>query len=112
MVFRGGVFMTTYNQIEPLDFLEKRKSDSLTIIDIREPYELQELPYTGCINIPMYVLLNNVTDLLKEEQTYYILCHHGQRSYYVTKLLTDKGFKVINVIGGVDLVNRFDRSKR
>ena len=46
--------------------------------------------------------------LLDKDQTYYILCHHGQRSYMVTEYLTKYGYDVINIVGGVDLVNRFD----
>ena len=81
------------------------KTKSLYIIDIREPYELVELPFKGAFNIPLNTLLTHYQTFLKKEETYYILCHHGQRSYYVTNYLSEKGYNVINVIGGVDLVN-------
>ncbi len=91
--------------INPNELLLIMKTKKLHIIDIREPYELIELPCKGTLNIPLNTLLTHYQTLLKKEETYYILCHHGQRSYYVTDYLSRKGYNVINVIGGVDLVN-------
>lgn len=102
--------MTVINNINPRDFINLIKKSNPIIIDIREPFELLELPFEGTKNIPMYTLLNNFTDILDKKDDYYILCHHGQRSFYVTEVLHNRGYKVINVIGGIDLVNKFDRS--
>jgi len=99
------------NHIFPNDFQNILLQKEIIIIDIREPYELLQLPYKRGINIPMNELINNYESYLKKDKTYYILCHHGQRSYLVTEFLHRKGFDVINVVGGVDLVNRFDSSK-
>ncbi len=99
--------MGNINHIQPIDLLEKMKTEKLLIIDVRESYELEELPFEQGINIPMYTFINNFRDLLKKEDTYYILCHHGQRSLYVTKILVENGYDAINIFGGVDLVNRF-----
>jgi len=57
--------------------------------------------------IPMNVLLNNFVDILKKEQEYYILCHTGQRSYYVTSVLSKQGYNVINAFGGITLMNEY-----
>lgn len=87
--------------IHAKDLLEIINDDSLVIIDIREPFELEESSIPFAKNIPMNMLLNNVDSILKKDQKYYILCHTGQRSYYVTNILNDLGYKVINVIGGI-----------
>lgn len=94
--------------IFPKDFNTLIKTEKLNIIDIREPYELVQLPFKLGKNIPMNLLLTRYSDLLLKEETYYILCHHGQRSYMVTEVLTGYEYDVINIVGGVDLVNRFD----
>lgn len=94
--------------IFPKDFQELLNKENLTIIDIRETYELDKLPYKKAIHIPMNALTQHYKVLLEKEKTYYILCHHGQRSYAVTEYLTNKGYNVINIVGGIDLVNRFD----
>ena len=94
--------------IFPKDFNKIYKDENIKIIDIREPYELVELPFESGINIPLNQILTQYKKLLNKEESYYILCHHGQRSYLVTEVLTSNGYDAINIIGGLDLVNRFD----
>lgn len=91
--------------IHPVKLVEKMAQESLNVIDIREPFELKEIPFEGAKNIPTNILLMFHDEFLNKTDTYYIICHHGQRSYRVTELLQDMGYKVINVFGGVDLVN-------
>jgi rhodanese-related sulfurtransferase len=98
--------------IFPEDFLKLYQKEPIILLDIREPYELIDLPIHQAKNIPLQTLLNNYQDILSKKDEYYIICHHGQRSYYVTEILHNKGYNVINVVGGIDLVNRFDRLKR
>lgn len=98
--------------IFPKDFLKIYKNEDIKILDIREHYELIELPFELGINIPLNQILNNYEILLSKKETYYILCHHGQRSYLVTEVLTNNGYNVINVVGGIDLVSRFDSTNR
>lgn len=100
--------MIEYNDnllhIHATDLLQIIDKDNPIIIDIREPHELDEASIPNAINIPMITLLNNALSLLDREKVYYILCHTGQRSYYVTKVLTENGYRVINVVGGIDLM--------
>lgn len=98
-------FDDTITHIHPNELVERMKTEKLHVIDIREPYELKELPFAGARNIPMNILIMFYSELINKEDTYYILCHHGRRSYVVTEHLQKLGYKVINVIGGVDLVN-------
>jgi len=100
-----SIFNDSIEHIHPMVLIEKMKSEKLDIIDIREPYELKQIPFEGARNIPMNILVEFHQEFLNKEDTYYILCHHGRRSYVVTEHLQKLGYKVINVIGGVDLVN-------
>jgi rhodanese-related sulfurtransferase len=92
--------------IEPKDFIELRDTKDLLIIDIREPHELLEIPFHGAINIPLNLLLTRFDKLLSKAEKYYIVCHHGQRSFLACQILSNNGYDVINVRGGVDLINR------
>jgi rhodanese-related sulfurtransferase len=92
--------------IHPDVLLSRMEAEDLDIIDIREPHELRELPFPGARNIPTNLLVMFHDEFLNKDSTYYILCHHGQRSYRVTELLQNMGYHVINVIGGIDLVSR------
>lgn len=87
--------------VHAFDFLKLIREKSLIIIDIREPYELEESSIPSAKNIPMNTLLNNINSILNKNTIYYILCHTGQRSYYVTKVLTKKGYNVTNIVGGI-----------
>jgi len=100
-----SIYEDTINHIHPLTLVEKMKTETLDIIDIREPSELKQLPFKGARNIPMNILIEYHQEFLNKEDTYYILCHHGRRSYVVTEYLQNLGYTVINVLGGVDLVN-------
>ena len=93
--------------IHASELLIKMKVKELIIIDIREPFELEESSVPSAINIPMNALLNNIDSLLQKEKHYYILCHTGQRSYYVTSVLSDIGYHVTNVVGGIALMPEF-----
>lgn len=74
--------------------------DSLNIIDIRDQYlyNLGKIP--NAKNIPMNFLIMNPQNYLDDEETYYIYCSHGNNSRRVCKILTDKGYDVVNIIGG------------
>ena len=93
--------------INPKEFLELKKTQDIIIIDIREFEEVQQLPFESTVNIPLNTILTKYKELLKQTETYYIVCHHGQRSAFVTNMLSDYGYNVINIVGGVDLVNRY-----
>jgi len=103
MHFEDGI-----KHIFPKDFIKIYDRKDIKIIDVREPYELEQLPFENAINIPTNLILTQYSSFLKKEESYYILCHHGQRSYLVTEVLTNNGYDVINIVGGLDLVNRFD----
>lgn len=73
----------------------------INLIDIREPYEFKGGSLKGAKNIPMYTLLNNPNKYLNKGKTYYIICQSGSRSRMTCKALTQQGFDVINVSGGI-----------
>ncbi len=93
--------------IDAIELQELIKQKDLVIIDIREQFEIDITCVKGTVNIPMQVIMNNYMDILKKDQVYYLLCHTGQRSYYLTTLLTKKGYNVVNVYGGISLMDEY-----
>lgn len=83
------------------------KNKQTIIIDIRDQFEIDITSIPGTINIPMQVVLDNFKDILKKNQEYYILCHTGQRSYYLTNVLSQYGYTAINVYGGIALMDEY-----
>lgn len=97
---------TNYN-INARELLKIIEIENPIIIDIREPYELEESSIEIATNIPMYPLLNNFKSLLDKDKIHYIICHTGRRSLHVTKILIESGYKAVNVFGGIVLLPEF-----
>lgn len=74
--------------------------ESLHIIDVREQdeYDGGHIPH-----VPLYPLSEfpEVTDKLAKDNLYYIVCHAGGRSLRAGEYLESKGYKVVNVEGGM-----------
>lgn len=70
------------------------------VLDIREPYEWNQVHLAGALHIPM----NSVPDSLDKlplDRPIAVLCAHGNRSYGVTHYLREQGFDARNVTGGI-----------
>lgn len=96
------------NHIYGPDLIKDESISRNQIIDVREPFEIKICNIPNTKNIPLNSLLMNAQTLLDKNQTYYILCHTGQRSYYVTDTLTKLGYSVINVVGGITSIDEFN----
>lgn len=83
------------------ELMELHLNSSINIIDVREQFEYNICHIPGSNLLPLQTLLRSPETLLKKDTRYYIICHTGQRSYYVTDYLTKKGFNVVNVLGGI-----------
>ena len=90
------------------NLLHEKDLKEINLIDIREPFELKICSVPGTLNIPMKTLLLEQNRLLDKDKIYYIMCHTGQRSYYVCDELTKNGFNVINVIGGIASIDEYN----
>ena len=73
---------------------------SINLIDIREGFEVSFGTLKGAKNIPMGELLTSPDEYLNREEEYYIMCQSGMRSARTVSMLSDIGYKVINVGGG------------
>ena len=71
------------------------------LIDIREKYEYEGGSIQSSKNIPMGELLDDPEKYLNKNKEYYIMCQSGGRSARTCNNLTNQGFKVINVSGGM-----------
>ncbi|MGH8396670.1 MAG: rhodanese-like domain-containing protein [Gammaproteobacteria bacterium] len=82
--------------------LRSKSTQTVTILDIREPWEYERVHLPDCLHIPMDDLRERL-DELDREQTYVILCHHGNRSLQVSAFMQAQGFRdVINLSGGIE----------
>ncbi|MBB3065531.1 rhodanese-like domain-containing protein [Limibacillus halophilus] len=75
--------------------------DSLVVLDVREPWELEIVRLSGTLDIPMNHLIERIKEV-PQDRPVAVLCRSGGRSMKVTQYLRQQGFSnVINVAGGI-----------
>src|SRR5215207_502896 len=81
------------------------------LLDVREPWEFEAARIEGSTLIPMSRLEERFTELDPACEIV-VICHHGNRSSYVTRALRRAGFeKVMNLEGGLDAYSSVDASE-
>ena len=84
--------------------------DRPVLLDVREPWEFELARIDGSKLIPMSELGERLTELDPGAETV-VICHHGNRSSYVTQALQRIGFeKALNLEGGLDAYAFVDES--
>lgn len=99
------------NHIDATELYDMLKSTNVKVIDIREPHEHDHVSIEGTINVPMNNFIHRHNLYLKKDEVYYLLCHHGVRSYQLTHYLSDLGYNVINVFGGWDAMEQLKEKR-
>lgn len=73
-----------------------------TVLDVREPVELQLAALPNVVHIPMREVPRRL-DELDPDAPLVVLCHHGVRSMSVAQYLVERDFDdVANLTGGID----------
>lgn len=69
------------------------------ILDVREPDEYEKEQVLSAINIPLNSLRHRMEEIPRD-QTIWVHCLAGQRSYIAGRILTQHGYQVKNLSGG------------
>src|ERR671916_1707721 len=103
--------MERIQSIMPAELKERLDAgDRPELLDVREPREFELARIEGSKLIPMGELSERVSELDPAAETV-VICHHGNRSAYVTRALTQAGFaRVLNLEGGLDAYADVDGS--
>lgn len=86
-----------YQSITASELLGKK---NVKILDVRTPGEHQGGYIKGALLIPLQTLTAQISQLNKNEN-YYVICHSGARSATACNFLSQNGYQVINVLGGM-----------
>ena len=77
--------------------------NSVTVLDVREPWEYDVAKIAGSKHIVMGDIPARFNQELDPEDHIVVVCHHGVRSMNVTAWLRRQGFeKVQSLQGGID----------
>lgn len=80
-----------------------KRGDQFTLLDVREPWELEKARLDRSENIPMGDVPTRAHQELDPDEHIVVVCHHGVRSLSVTNWLRQQGFeKVQSMRGGID----------
>ena len=83
------------------DFYQLYQKESLSVLDVREVEEFEALHLEGARNLPLSQLADTYEQLDKDN-LYYVICKSGMRSARACQFLSEQGYDVINVQGGMD----------
>ena len=88
-------------EINAAEFLKRREQgDALTLLDVREDWEMSIACVSGVVHIPMAQVQARLAELDRNTEIV-VLCRSGRRSLEVAKLLQLNGFKALNLSGGI-----------
>jgi len=81
----------------------QKHGGAFTLLDVREPWELEKARLEGSKHIPMGDVPTRAHQELDPEEHIVVVCHHGMRSLTVTNWLRQQGFeKAQSMRGGID----------
>ena len=88
-------------EITPAEFVARReRGDAMTLLDVREEWELGVASVPGVVHIPMGDVAARVGELDPAVEVV-VLCRSGRRSLEVAKYLQQNGLKAVNLAGGI-----------
>jgi rhodanese-related sulfurtransferase len=92
-------------EITPQQLREQLATDSVALIDVREPHEYQIARIAGAELIPMRTVPAALSQLEEraDSATLVVYCHHGVRSLQVVNWLREQGVEACqSMAGGID----------
>ncbi len=93
---------TTTCNCSEVDISMIDKLDLSQVYDIREPIEYQLNHIKGVKNVPLSLILANITKYFEFDQHYYLLCQVHARSCHLSIILSDYGYNITVIKRGVD----------
>lgn len=77
-----------------------KEEETLSIIDVREEDEVAQGKIPGALHIALGQIPERVTEIDKDQQ-HFIVCRSGGRSGKACAFLSDQGYDVTNMVGGM-----------
>lgn len=91
----------TVAEITPTEFVARRdRGESLTLLDVREDWELGVASVPDVVHIPMGEVADRLGELDRSREVV-VLCRSGRRSLQVANFLQQNGFRAVNLAGGI-----------
>jgi rhodanese-related sulfurtransferase len=89
-----------FENILPQEVETLRQQENVEVLDVRETHEVALGKIPNALHIPLGQLLTRLNEL-DRDKTYIVVCHSGGRSALACEWLSERGFQVKNMIGGM-----------
>ena len=92
-----------FENVDVKRFSELAEDPNVVLLDVRTPEEFAEGHLEGAINIDQKQsdFLEKATSLLSPDKKIAVYCRSGRRSASTAGKLADKGYKCVNLVGGI-----------
>ncbi len=105
LLYQKGYILTNYDSITPLEAqnMIKKQDGNVTILDVRTLGEYQQEGHlVNSLLIPSATLASQLDTLQKYKDTKLLVyCRSGNRSAKASRVLSEHGFHVYNIKGGI-----------
>ena len=98
--FAGMIASNALRGDNPLADWGQLGSESVFLLDVRDPDEFEEGHIPGAINLPLNEIRSRMEELPRDREIS-IYCGVGQRAYYATRILLQNGYRARNLAGGI-----------
>ena len=98
--FAGMIASNALRGDNPLADWGQLGSESVFLLDVRDPDEFEEGHIPGAINLPLNEIRSRMDELPRDREIS-IYCGVGQRAYYATRILLQNGYRARNLAGGI-----------
>lgn len=98
--FRSLLNEPLARKIKPAEAKRQIDSGEAKWLDVRMPTEVAASPVAGAINIPLFMLRMKL-NLLDKQMRYIVVCDSGRRSSVAVFVLSQKGYDVSMLDGGI-----------
>jgi rhodanese-related sulfurtransferase len=90
----------SYAEVDPAEVKARiARGENVFLLDVREPFEVEEWAYPIGVNIPLGELGDRL-DEVPSDRTVVVACHSGQRSASAARALGHAGWTAENLTGG------------
>jgi NADPH-dependent 2,4-dienoyl-CoA reductase/sulfur reductase-like enzyme/rhodanese-related sulfurtransferase len=95
----AGLLRGEHPQVDVEAAVNRSANGPLFLVDVRTPNEYAGGHIPGAVNIPMDELRSRLGEL-PHDRDVAVYCQVGQRGYLATRILLERGFRVVNIGGG------------
>lgn len=89
------------HEVDPQEAERRIREDGWTLIDVREPHELEEGQVAGARHIEL-ARLTEQAETIDRDRPVIFMCHVGNRSGMAADAFRASGYEAYNLRGGIE----------